>query len=113
MLTYELNKQPGIPLYEHLYRCIRDDILSGHLTPGSKLPSKRALAAHLKVSKITVEGAYNQLLGEGYIRSSQRAGYFVESLPGIVAHLIFVPVLVFTLERARLIPVRYQKATQE
>lgn len=80
MLTYELNKQPGIPLYEHLYRCIREDILSGHLTPGSKLPSKRALAAHLKVSKITVEGAYNQLLGEGYIRSAQRAGYFVESL---------------------------------
>lgn len=39
--------------------------------------------------------------------------YFVESLPGIVAHLIFVPVLVFTLERARLIPARYQKATQE
>ena len=84
MLTYELNKQPGIPLYEHLYRCIRDDILSGHLTPGSKLPSKRALAAHLKVSKITVEGAYAQLLGEGYIRSSQRAGYFVESLQQVV-----------------------------
>ena len=40
-------------------------------------------------------------------------GYFVESLPGIVAHLIFVPVLVFTLEKARLIPARYQKATQE
>ena len=39
--------------------------------------------------------------------------YFVESLPGIVAHLIFVPVLVLTLEKAKLIPVRYQKATQE
>ena len=31
MLTYELKKQPGIPLYEALYRCIREDILSGKL----------------------------------------------------------------------------------
>lgn len=80
MLTYELNKQPGTPLYEGLYRCIRADILSGRLSPGTKLPSKRALAAHLKISKITVEGAYAQLLEEGYIRSRQRSGYFVEAV---------------------------------
>ena len=30
MLTYELKKQPGLPLYEALYRCIREDILSGN-----------------------------------------------------------------------------------
>ena len=29
MLTYELKKSPGVPLYEALYRCIRGDILSG------------------------------------------------------------------------------------
>ena len=34
MLTYELKKSPGVPLYEALYRCIRDDILAGNLTPG-------------------------------------------------------------------------------
>ena len=61
MLTYELKKAPGLPLYEALYRCIRGDILSGRLAPGEKLPSKRTLCANLKVSKITVEGAYNQL----------------------------------------------------
>jgi len=78
MLTYELKKSPGVPLYEALYRCIRDDILSGKLTPGTKLPSKRALARNLEVSKITVEGAYDQLLAEGYIRSREKVGYFVE-----------------------------------
>ena len=41
MLTYELKKQPGVPLYEALYRNIREDILSGRLAPGQKLPSKR------------------------------------------------------------------------
>ena len=80
MLTYELNKRPGVPLYEDLYRCIRTDILSGRLCPGEKLPSKRALAANLEVSKITVEGAYNQLLAEGYIRSREKVGYFVEAM---------------------------------
>ena len=80
MLTYELKKAPGLPLYEALYRCIRDDILAGRLAPGQKLPSKRALSANLKVSKITVEGAYSQLLAEGYIRSEEKVGYFVESV---------------------------------
>lgn len=80
MLTYELKKSPGVPLYEALYRCIREDILSGKLPAGSKLPSKRALSANLEVSKITVEGAYAQLLVEGYIRSVEKVGYFVEAV---------------------------------
>ena len=80
MLTYSLKKSPGVPLYEALYRCIRQDILSGNLRAGEKLPSKRALATHLEVSKITVEAAYNQLLAEGYIRALEKVGYFVESL---------------------------------
>ena len=78
MLTYELKKAPGVPLYEALYRCIRADILSGKLSAGEKLPSKRALAAHLEVSKVTVEGAYSQLLAEGYLRAEEKVGYFVE-----------------------------------
>ncbi len=80
MLTYDLKKSPGVPLYEALYRCIRSDILSGALPPGAKLPSKRALALNLEVSKITVETAYSQLLAEGYIRSREKVGFFVEAV---------------------------------
>ena len=81
MLTYNLKKSPGVPLYEALYRAIRADILSGVLRPGQKLPSKRALAQNLEVSKITVETAYSQLLAEGYICSREKVGYFVEAIP--------------------------------
>lgn len=84
MLTYELKKAPGMPLYEALYRAIRADIVSGRLEPDRKLPSKRALSDHLEVSKITVENAYSQLLAEGYIRSVEKVGYFVESVAGQV-----------------------------
>ncbi len=83
MLTYELKKKPGVPLYEALYRSIRGDILSGALQPGQKLPSKRTLATNLKVSKITVEAAYEQLLSEGYIRSRERSGYYVEAVAAV------------------------------
>lgn len=79
MRTYELKKAPGTPLYEALYRCLRQDIRSGVLPAGSKLPSKRALAQHLEISKITVETAYGLLLSEGYICAREKVGYFVEA----------------------------------
>lgn len=80
MLTYVLKKMPGVPLYEDLYRCIRQDILSGNLKPGEKLPSKRALAQNLEIGKTTVEAAYGQLLSEGYISSREKVGFFVEDV---------------------------------
>ena len=92
MLTYELKKSPGVPLYEALYRCIREDILSGTLSAGQKLPSKRALAANLEVSKITVEAAYDQLLSEGYIRSVEKVGYYVEAVEHAGRKLAEAPV---------------------
>ena len=40
---------------------------------------------------------------------SWATGYFVSSLPGIILQLILLPVLYMALQRAKLIPVRYQK----
>ena len=77
MLTYTFEKGSGISLYEQLYRYIRSDILAGTLAAGEKLPSKRALAAHLEVSVITVKNAYEQLIAEGYICGVEKRGYYV------------------------------------
>lgn len=82
MLTYSLERRGELPVYEFLYRSIRDDILSGKLKAGEKLPPKRGLAEHLGISVMTVENAYAQLLLEGYLRSEQRRGYFVCDLEG-------------------------------
>ena len=88
MLTYSMEDRGGLPLYEYLYRRIREDVLSGALTVGEKLPSKRALAEHLGVSVITVEGAYAQLEAEGYVSARPRSGFFVSQVergaPGTV-----------------------------
>lgn len=80
MLTYSFERMGSYSLYESLYRCIREDILSGRIKAGEKLPSKRALAKHLSVSVITVENAYAQLAAEGYIYSLPKRGFFVEKL---------------------------------
>lgn len=78
MLTPILDNASPQPLYEQLYRHIRGEIEEGRLQAGERLPSKRALAAHLKVSVVTVEGAYSQLLAEGYLRSEPKRGFFVQ-----------------------------------
>ena len=80
MLTYDLSQRGESPLYEYLYRCIREDILSGRLKAGEKLPSKRSLAEHLELSCMTVESAYSQLEAEGYVRAAPRRGFFVSRL---------------------------------
>ena len=81
MLTYNMQERGQRPLYEHLYRCIRADIEQGRIAPDERLPSKRALARNLGVSVITVEGAYTQLIAEGYLRTEQRKGYYACTLP--------------------------------
>ncbi|WP_172623333.1 MocR-like pyridoxine biosynthesis transcription factor PdxR [Arabiibacter massiliensis] len=80
MLTYSFDDREGESLYGHLYRCIRRDIESGAIPAHAKLPSKRAFAKHLGVSLITVEGAYQQLMAEGYVRSEPRRGYFANPI---------------------------------
>ena len=83
MRTYVLSPQSKTPLYEQLYRALKEDILSGVIPGGEKLPSKRALAEHLSVSRITVENAYQQLVTEGYLISRPRSGYYAETLEAL------------------------------
>ena len=84
MLTYDFHDQGTDSLYTYLYRRIREDILEGRLAGGEKLPSKRALAAQLGISVITVENAYAQLTAEGYLRAKARSGYYVEEIGDIL-----------------------------
>ncbi|MCC7142768.1 MAG: PLP-dependent aminotransferase family protein [Candidatus Eisenbacteria bacterium] len=67
----------GAPLYTRIYRQLREHILSGLLPSGSPLPSGRALAADLGVSRNTVESAFDQLVAEGYIVRRIGAGSLV------------------------------------
>ena len=82
MLTYDFEKRGKMSLYEYLYNCIKNDILSGKIKAGEKLPSKRTMAKNHNISVITVENAYAQLLVEGYIFSKEKRGYFASEISG-------------------------------
>ncbi|MBE6565139.1 MAG: PLP-dependent aminotransferase family protein [Ruminococcaceae bacterium] len=66
-----------LPAYVALYQKLREEIVRGVYTHGSKLPSKRVTAAEEGVSVITVEHAYALLADEGYVEARERSGYFV------------------------------------
>lgn len=77
MLTYTFTDRGSDSLYEHLYKCIKNDILEGKLKAGEKLPSKRSLSKNLGISIITIENAYAQLMSEGFIYSLPKKGFYV------------------------------------
>lgn len=79
-ITLLLDAHSGTPLYEQLYRGIAQEILQGRLTPGTRLPSRRALSRHLKVSGQTADAAFDLLKAEGFVRAEPRRGLFVEKL---------------------------------
>lgn len=80
MITLNLDTESKIPLYMQLYSYMKQEMESGNIKCGEKLPSKRALSAHLKISIITVETAYAQLIAEGYITSKPGSGFYAEDI---------------------------------
>lgn len=77
VLTPHLNRQNAPPLYYQLYRFIVGEIRTGNLAEGEKMPSKRALSDHLKISQNTVDTAYQMLVTEGYLRAVPKSGFYV------------------------------------
>jgi GntR family transcriptional regulator/MocR family aminotransferase len=86
------------PLSRQIYRAVRDGILAGRLAAGLRLPSTRALAADLGVSRNTVVTAFDQLLAEGYVESRVGRGTRVShTMPEHLLHARARP-------RARAVP---------
>jgi GntR family transcriptional regulator/MocR family aminotransferase len=77
-----VDRKAANPLHKQIYDSYRNMILSGNLGAGQQVPSSRALASDLKISRIPVVTAYAQLLAEGYFEARTGAGTFVcSSLP--------------------------------
>lgn len=76
-MRYYVEEKKNKFAYIQLYEQIREDIVKGVLSYGTKLPSKRLLAEETDTSVITVEHTYSILCEEGYIESRERSGYFV------------------------------------
>lgn len=80
--AFDLDRSSPTPLHRQLYDGLRAAALDGRLGAGTRLPSSRALAEELGVSRNTVLGALTQLLAEGYLEGRVGSGTYVSrSLP--------------------------------
>lgn len=70
----------GVSLYEQLFGALRQSIIQGDLKTNEALKPIRVLSEELHISNNTVSRTYQQLQAEGYIRSVQGSGYYVEDL---------------------------------
>lgn len=77
-----IERKKAKPLHKQVYEAICGAILRRYLRAGQRVPSSRALAAELRISRIPVLNAYSQLLAEGYFEARIGSGTFVSrSLP--------------------------------
>jgi GntR family transcriptional regulator/MocR family aminotransferase len=78
-LPLELDAASGVPLHRQLYDGVRSAIVEGRIAPGTRLPSTRALAEALGVSRSTITSSFAQLHSEGYLEATTGSGTFVSS----------------------------------
>jgi GntR family transcriptional regulator/MocR family aminotransferase len=69
-----LDERSPEPLHRQIYHGVRSAILEGFLGPETRLPSSRALASDLGVSRSTVLVAVDQLIAEGYLVTRPGSG---------------------------------------
>jgi GntR family transcriptional regulator/MocR family aminotransferase len=80
-----VDRSAPVPLAVQLADALRAATASGSLHVGDRLPSTRALATALGVSRTVTAAAYDQLLAEGWVAGRRGAGTFVEAVPVVGA----------------------------
>jgi GntR family transcriptional regulator/MocR family aminotransferase len=87
-----VDRSSRVSLQQQIYDGLRNAMLTGLLRAGQRVPSTRALAADLGVSRLPVLTAYDQLLHEGYLEGRTGSGTFVTvSLPDDALHSVSAP----------------------
>lgn len=72
-----IDNKSGEPIYNQIYRQIKNQIIGGELTEHELLPSIRGLAKDLRISFITTKRAYEELEREGFIYMLPAKGCYV------------------------------------
>lgn len=76
-MFFALNPASGVPLYRQLLQQMRERILGGQLTAGTRLPSVRELSAQVGINPLTVAKVYQFLERDGLVESRRGLGTYV------------------------------------
>lgn len=80
VLMFQLDVRSRKPIYEQLVDKIKELIINQILKPGEQLPSVRMLSSQLTVNPNTIQRAYRELEGQGYLYSVLGKGNFVAEI---------------------------------
>ncbi|MGW0536620.1 MocR-like pyridoxine biosynthesis transcription factor PdxR [Streptomyces sp. NPDC003032] len=105
LASIEVSRQSPEPLTGQIQMAVKREITEGVLRPGTRLPSSRALADDLRVSRSVVVEAYGQLIAEGYLEAVQGSG------TRVAGHLSPAPVVPTLLDEGRVPAVRWDLRT--
>ena len=76
-----LDYRDARPIYTQISDGVREQIVSGVLQPGDKLPSVRELAGTLTINPNTIQRSYRELESQGWIATVPGKGCFVQGVP--------------------------------
>ncbi|MEM1383461.1 MAG: PLP-dependent aminotransferase family protein [Pseudomonadota bacterium] len=76
---YHLERSRPATLQAQIREVLIEAITEGQLAPGAPVPSTRAMAGRLKVSRNTVTLAYQALVAEGFLVARERSGFYVDA----------------------------------
>jgi GntR family transcriptional regulator/MocR family aminotransferase len=109
-LSFTLDPTHDDPLFLQIAARLRAAITGGHILPGARLPSVRALAVQLSVAPGTVDAAYALLANEGAIRTGASARAVVSGAAGtrieVPEHTPFMFPAAAAAERAAPLPLQ-------
>jgi GntR family transcriptional regulator/MocR family aminotransferase len=75
--SFSIDRGDSLKLQDQIRQRIVECVAVGSLAPSQRLPSTRALARHLKVSRNTVAAAYQRLVADGHLEARARSGVYV------------------------------------
>ncbi len=87
-ITFSVDHESAVTLYEQLHRQIIEQIESGELIAGTKLPTVRALSTELNVAPYTVARVYRFLEADGFVETLGRNGTVVKARSGSSVELL-------------------------
>ena len=76
-IVWKPNMSLAAPLYKQIEMYIKERIVNGEWTVGTKLPSQRELAYTFGVNRSTIVMAFDELVAKGYIEGNGRKGTIV------------------------------------
>src|ERR1700675_4301688 len=77
MPALKIKPKSACPLYRQVYNQLRQAILEQKLSAGTRLPSTRALACTLGISRNTVLNAYEALVADALLAARKGSGTHV------------------------------------